>query len=135
MASFNPYRAYIDVSYQTADQGALILTSYDAALRFCRAGQECIVKGDKVGKGKWLTKAFDLVGELRRSLRPEGGGEISQALSEAYGFIEGRITRANITSDSSALADAISLLEGMRETWREIVRQNRRQPTAGVGLA
>jgi len=134
MTTYNPYQRYNQVRYDTADQGALILASYDAAIRFCRAAAECIAKGDKVARGKWLARAFDIVGELRSSLRPDAGGEVAAALGEAYAYIERQITLANVGNTSEPLDMAIKLLEDLRETWREVVRQNRQQATPAAAL-
>ena len=123
MASFNPYNQYLNVQFGTTDQGKLILMAYDGALRFCHSAEECLTNNDKIGKGENLTRAFDVVAELRNSLRPEAGGELVDHLSKAYGFIGNQLTMANVMNRVEYLRNAITMLESMREAWQEVVKQ------------
>jgi len=133
MATFNPYDQYINVKFNTADQGALILLTFDGAIRFCRKAEEMLEKGDKVGKGEWLAKAFDTVAELRKSLRPDVGGEIAEQLSKTYEFICHQITLANVFNRIDNLRNALMVLIKLRNTWQEII-QEKRQAAASAGL-
>jgi flagellar protein FliS len=124
MASFNPYNQYLNVQFGTTDQGKLILMAYDGAIRFCRTAEECIASDDKQGKGMWLTRAFDTVAELRNSLRPEVGGELAEHLNKAYIFINNQITLANVMNRPEYIQNALTMLESLRDAWREVVHQN-----------
>jgi len=109
MATFNPYDQYLNVQFGTADQGTLILMTFDGAIRFCR------------------------LAELRKSLKPEMGGEMADQLSKTYEFICHQITLANVFNRKENLKNALTVLERLRETWKEII-QERRQSAAGAGL-
>ena len=130
MASFNPYMQYQKVQFGTADQGTLILMSYDGAIRFCQAAKDCMTKADDAGRGLWLTKAFDVVGELRKPLRMEIGGEVAENLNEAYAFISRQITLANVMNKIRHLENALMVLENLREAWSEIIPKERRRSSA-----
>ena len=58
MTNPSPYQTYINVQFNTADQGTLILLAYDGALRFCRAAIACIENQDKLGKGMPLIARY-----------------------------------------------------------------------------
>lgn len=135
MASFNPYEQYLNVQFQTADQGKLILMAYDGALRYCRLAQSALQEGNKAAKGDALARAYDIVAELRSSLRPDLGGEIAQHLNRAYTFIANQITLANVMNRSEYIGNAILMLEKMREAWQEIVNipSSGAQPTPQPG--
>jgi len=128
MSSFDPYAQYLDVQFGTSDQGSLILMTYDGAIRFCRSAEQCMTKGDKVGKGEWLSRAFDTVAELRKSLKPDLGGELAEHLNRAYTFIGHQITLANLFDRPEHIHNAVMVLEQMRDSWREIITQQRRAP-------
>lgn len=130
MAGANPYQNYLSVQFETADQGTLILMTYDAALRLCRAAEQSLAQNDRIAKGDWLGKAFEVVGELRRSLRPGSGGEVARQLDEAYAFVGRQITLANVTSKREYVENAIIVLEQLRDAWRRIVRESRQQTAA-----
>ncbi len=126
MPGFNPYSQYQKVKYDTSDQGKLILKAYDGAIRFCRAGRECIESGDTAGKGNWLTRAFDVVGELRKCLRPEEGGEVAESLNKAYAFVSHQITMANVFNKTEHLDNALLVLTDLRGAWRAVIDRGRR---------
>ncbi len=127
MSAPNPYQSYMNVQFETADQGTLILMMYDAAIRFCKAGDQALIDPDKSIKGEWLNKAFGVVGELRRTLRPDVGGEIAKQLDSAYAFVTRQITLANVTGKREYIENAITVLEQLREAWRTIVKESRSQ--------
>ncbi len=134
MASFNPYDQYLNVQFGTADQGTLILMTFDGAIRFCREAEACIEKGDKVGMGEWLTKGFETVSELRKSLRPEIGGEVVEQLSKTYEYIGNQITLANIFNRKEHIENSLVVLERLRETWKEIIQAKRSKAVSSVTL-
>ena len=133
MATFNPYDQYLNVQFGTADQGTLILMTFDGAIRFCKMAEDMMAKGDKIGKGKWLTQAFDAVAELRKSLRPDIGGEVAAQLNKTYEFICHQITLANVFNRIENLQNAMTVLIKLRDTWREII-QDKRQEATKAGL-
>jgi len=128
----NPYQSYLNVQYSTVDQGSLILMTYDAAIRFCRTAIRCIDQSDRIGKGDALGKAFEIVGELRRSLRPGIGGDVAKSLNETYAFISRQITLANVTSKREYAENAAIMLEQLRDAWRQIIKQQRQSTTADM---
>ena len=132
MAVPNPYQTYMNVRLETADQGTLILMLYDAAIRFCKAGDQALLESDKALKGEWLNKAFCAVGELRRSLRPDVGGDVAKQLDQAYAFITRQITLANVTGKREHVENAINFLEQLRDAWRQIVKEIGNQGSAAT---
>ncbi|MFN3822105.1 MAG: flagellar protein FliS, partial [bacterium] len=70
---YTPLEHYREIQFQTADQGKLILAAYDAALRYSKKGLECLQDEDQMGKSRWLIRAYEIVSELHRSLKPVPG--------------------------------------------------------------
>ncbi|MCF7811772.1 flagellar export chaperone FliS [bacterium] len=133
MASFNPYDEYLNIQFGTADQGTLIIMTFNGAIRFCYNAIDCIENDDKIGKGEWLTQAYDAVSELRKSLKPEVDEELVGHISRTYEFICHQITLANVMNSIENVNNALLVLEKLRDTWKEIIHQ-RRQVAAGVEL-
>lgn len=126
MSTHNPYAQYRDVKIGTSDQGALILMLYDGAIRFCQGAKDCINEEDKsTEKGRLLLRAYDVVAELRKSLRPVQGGEITDNLDKAYAFINRQITLANVLSKEENLDNALLMLTELRDAWRQVIRKER----------
>ncbi len=132
MASFNPYDQYLNIQFGTADQGTLILMTFDGAIRFCNEARECMKKQDDIGKGKWLTQAYDTVAELRKSLKPDVDENLVEQLSKAYEFICHQITLANVLNREEHVGNALTVLEQMRTAWREIIQQQRQKAASNV---
>jgi len=133
MASFNPYDEYLNIQFGTADQGTLIVMTFDGAIRFCHSAIDCLENDDKVGKGEWLSQAFDAVSELRKSLKPEVDEDLVEQISNTYEFVCHQITLANVMNSVENVNNALIVLESLRDTWKEIIQQ-RRQVAAGVEL-
>lgn len=125
MAVHNPFAQYRTVQFNTADQGILILKSYEGAIRFCKLGKQAIESGDFDAKAKHLTRAFDIVGELRKALRVDLGGKTAEVLSEAYVFISRQITLGNVMSAVENIDNALTVLDSLHSAWEEIVKKER----------
>jgi flagellar protein FliS len=107
----------------TASQPALILMTYDAALRFTAEAQQNMKKGDIPAKGTAIDSAFSCVAELRRALDFRKGGDIATSLSNLYDFMTTQITRANIANDPSLLEPVRKSLETLRSGWSEAIEK------------
>ncbi|PCI59429.1 MAG: flagellar export chaperone FliS [Gammaproteobacteria bacterium] len=83
-------------------------------------------------KGKALTKAIALVGELQDSLDMEQGGEISANLFELYDYIVRTLVQANLKNDSSKLDEVRGLILTVKEGWDAIPADKRVKPTPSV---
>jgi len=117
MSVYNPYNAYNQVQIETADQKKLILMVYDAATRFCREAREAMISGHVSTKGIAIQKAYDAIGELRKSLDMEKGKEVAESLNKLYTFLGHQLTLANLNNDTEVLDSVITVLTDMRETW------------------
>lgn len=117
MGYFNPYESYSQVQVETADQKKLILMVYDAATRFCKEAREAITAGNVQVKGIAIQKAYDAIGELRKSLNMERGKEVAESLNKLYAFLGHQLTLANLNNDTEVLDSVITVLNDMRNTW------------------
>ena len=77
-------QAYIQTKVGTTDQGQLLLLLYDGALRFLQQAREKMLAKDYAGKGVYISKALDIIGELSSSLNMEKGGELATNLNNLY---------------------------------------------------
>jgi flagellar protein FliS len=111
----------------TASQPALILMTYDAALRFIKEAQKHMEAGNIPAKGKAIESAFDCIAELRRALDIKRGGEIATSLDKLYSFMTTQITRANFANDSSMLEPVKKSLGTLREGWHQAIEKLRQE--------
>lgn len=111
---------YRTAQVATADPARLVLMMYDGALRFAGQGRQAIEDGDVEKANAHLGRAQDIVTELTAVLNPEAGA-IAENLQQMYDFIGSRLVEANVKKDVAPLAEAVGLMEELRETWRQLV--------------
>ncbi|MBU1707392.1 flagellar export chaperone FliS [bacterium] len=106
---------------ETASQPALILMTYDAALRFVKEAQQFMKNGKIPEKGQAIDSAFSCVAELRRALDMERGGDIANSLFSMYNYMTDQITRANFANDPAQLEPVKESLATLRKGWQEVI--------------
>jgi flagellar secretion chaperone FliS len=122
---------YTDVGVQGAAASdnashALIGMLFDGAMGAMARARGAMHEGDIEAKARAIRKALDIIGEgLRASLNVEAGGEIAQNLDKLYGYIELRLTHANLRNDLVALEECVGLLRPLQEAWLQIAPQTR----------
>lgn len=70
-----------------------------------------------------VTRAIEIVSELRSSLDLEAGGEIAGSLDGLYAFVTSRLLQGGTQGDGAALGDALRVLEHLAGTWAELIAQ------------
>ncbi len=121
---------YTDVGVQSAagDRSghALVGMLFEGALEAVARARGALQRGDLPGKSRAIDKALAIIGEgLRASLNLEQGGPIARDLDALYGYIELRLTHANLRNEDSALDECKRLLEPLRDAWTGIASQVR----------
>jgi flagellar secretion chaperone FliS len=117
-------QTYKRVQVETSNPGRILLSLYDAAIRFVERAVEQIEAGDLAGKGQSLGRAHSIIAEFIAALDHRRSPELCQNLELIYGFMIDRIMDANARVDSAPLAIVIQHLRSMRETWSQAVNQS-----------
>ncbi|MCD6365703.1 MAG: flagellar export chaperone FliS [Planctomycetes bacterium] len=112
--------AYQENAVTTQSSGHLIVMLYDGAVKFLKQAIDAMEAGNIADKGRFITKAMDIINELDGVLDMDAGGDIALNLRRLYCFMRGHMVQANIKSDPRMLRDVISLLEELNESWRAI---------------
>ncbi|MDK2902922.1 MAG: flagellar secretion chaperone FliS [Clostridiales bacterium] len=130
MALNNPYQQYRQSSIMTASPGELILMLYDGAIKFIKQAKGYIDEKDMQKANDAILKAEDIMAELMADLDPDY--EISQSLYSLYEFINDCLINANIKKDKQLLDQSMELINDIRQTWAQAVKQYRQQEYAGM---
>ncbi|MFS0559805.1 flagellar export chaperone FliS [Terribacillus sp. 179-K 1B1 HS] len=123
--SVQNYQAYQQNSVQTASPGELTLMLYNGCIKFIKFAQQAIEKKDIEAKNTSIQKAQNIVRELMITLDPEVA--ISKEIMPLYDFINQQLFQANTNNDQQALSNAMDLITEFRDTWKEVVKQTRKQ--------
>ncbi len=123
-------QVYRRVHVETANPGRILLTLYDAAIRFVRLGKDQIEAGNAAGKGTNLSKAYAIIAEFIHALDFDKAPELCNNLEQVYGFMLEQITDANTKMDPEPLEVVLRHLQELRETWAQAVVEAAREPEA-----
>ena len=112
---------------------------YDGFLRFAAQGQAALVTGDLEEAGKKLTRAQDILTELRVTLDMTQG-VIAENLASLYVYAGERLTAARLRRDPDEIDHAVACMSDLRGAWVQIASSprpasTRSGPVVGVNLA
>lgn len=114
---------YRRTAVQSSSPVQLVVMLYDGALRFCADARGAILRRDVAAKGKALSKAIAIVGELQGTLDLERGGEVAVSLHQLYSFLTDRLISASFTQSVEPLDQAVRVLTNLREGWAKVEEQ------------
>ena len=116
----NGIQSYRKTNVVTADPKRLVLMCYEGAIDSLKIGKQRLLKEDYEGKGKALTKAKDIIHELKSSLNFEEGGTIAKDLDSLYNYMLMRIMHGDNEKDVEALEEVVGMLGDLRSAWEEM---------------
>lgn len=109
---------YLASSITTASPAKLLLMLYDRLVLDLRRAEEALAGGDRVEASSQLMHAQDIVMELRTSLDVDAWDGAAQ-LANIYVFVLSELVQANTKGDAAKVASCRSLVEPLRDAWRE----------------
>ncbi len=112
---------YAQSRVSTASPSELVLMMYDAAIKNMKAASEHIARKDFAEANVAITKAEDIVEELRSSLNVDAG-EVAIALDSLYDYVYRSLIISNVKKDTGILSGCIKVLEQIRGAWAEMAR-------------
>lgn len=108
-----------------SDPHGLILMLLDGALERIATARGCIANQSMGDKSQLLSRAFQIVEELRVSLDLSQGGPLAANLSDLYDYICRQLTRANAENKVEILDEVTMLLQEIRVAWIAIPQELR----------
>lgn len=132
-------RQYTAHTAQTATPGQLVVMLYDGFLRFAAQGRSALEGGDVGTAGLRLSRAQDIVTELRVTLDMTQG-EIASNLASIYDYVGERLTAGRLAKDVTEIDEAVRCMSELRSAWARIAGTarpvvQRQAPVTGVDLA
>lgn len=114
---------YQQMDISTASPTAIVVKLYQGAIRNAKRARE-LEDAARIGeRGKAITKAVAIVGELRSSLDHQRGGEIATNLNRLYDFVIERLTEGNLRRAQKPIDEALVVLSTLEEAWLELDRR------------
>jgi len=116
----NGFAAYQDTAVTTQSKGRLIVLLYDGAIKFMKLAIRELQAGNYEAKGRYITRAQDIINELNAVLDMNAGGEVAVNLRKLYCFMNNRLSQANIERNPQMIREVITLAEELNQSWRAI---------------
>ena len=109
---------YLADSVNTASPGKLLVMLYDRLVMDLVQGEEATRAGDRERSAERLTHAQEIILELRTTLDLDAWSGAA-GLANLYGFLLTELIGANVGRDADRIAACRSLVEPLRDAWRE----------------
>ncbi|ANB03140.1 flagellar protein FliS [Ectothiorhodospira sp. BSL-9] len=129
----NQYQQVGAAGASFADPHRLIEMLFDGGIDRLAQARGAVHRGDRSAKIKFIGKAFDIIGGLRGGLDLDKGGDIAVNLDNLYEYMQRRLVSANARNDVEILDEVTQLLNEIREAWKAIPAEVRKNPTAHAG--
>jgi len=121
----NAAAAYKNTNINTASPAELTLMLYDGAVKFCNMAIMALDKNDLEGCNRNIAKTKRIIVEFRSTLNFDY--EVANDFDRVYDYIHWVLTQANIKKDKALLEEALKRIREMRDTWRELMKANKKQ--------
>jgi flagellar protein FliS len=113
-------KAYQDAAVTTQSKGRLIVLLYDGAIKFMKLAIKELEAQNHEAKGRYVSRAQDIINELNAVLDLDAGGEMAANLRKLYCFMNRRLSEANTKRDPQIIREVITLMEELNESWKAI---------------
>lgn len=111
---------YEQASVENAPPVKIVRMLYQGAIRFLDSAAACDPRERGSRFAHQLSRAEDIVTELRLCLESEPAPEVAESLTQLYLFVEGCIQRARREQSAEPLSGARSVLVTLLEAWTAI---------------
>ena len=113
-------KTYQETAITSQTRGKLIVMLYDGAIKFLKMAIKEIEANNPEAKGKYISKAIDIVFELNTVLDMDAGGEVATNLRKLYLFMGRHLTEANTEQNTGKIEEVIKMLEDLNQSWKAI---------------
>ena len=121
----NIAQTYQGVKINTASPAELTLMLYEGAIKFCNKAIYAIEDKNIAKANENLIKAQKIIMEFRGTLNFKY--PVAKDFELVYDYIYRRLVEANIKKDKEIVEDALKYIREMRDTWKEVMKQNKMQ--------
>jgi flagellar protein FliS len=113
--------AYKNQQIMTASPEQLTLLLYNGALRFLNESIQAMEDGDLPKSHTTNLRVQDIVREFMATL--DMSYELSKPWAQLYEYVQHSLIQGNIKKDVEQLRNAKDILEELRNTWQEAMKQ------------
>lgn len=123
MHTYQQQNGYVSERVFTASPTELIRMLYEGALSSIDFAVEMLHANDIIGRGHAITKAVNIIHELRSSLNNGAQPEIAASLAKIYAHVQSKLFEAHARKSEGLLLEASRLLKGLYHGWLDVMRR------------
>ena len=123
MALPNAYAQYNNSKILTASPAELTLMLYDGAIKFCNIAIMGIEQKDIQKAHSNIVRVQRIIEEFRSTL--DRKYPVAEDFDRGYVYLLQRLLEANLHKDEEILKEVLTHLRSMRDTWVEVMKQNK----------
>ena len=117
------YNAYAKNKILTASPAELTLMLYEGAIKFCNIAIVAIEEKNVEKAHINITKVQNIIAEFLSTL--DHKYPVAKDFENVYNYLMDRLMEANMKKDKEILEEILEHLRTMRDTWKEIMEQNK----------
>lgn len=117
------YDAYAKNKILTASPAELTLMLYEGAIKFCNIAIAAVEEKDVEKAHNNIMKVQNIIGEFLSTL--DHKYPVAKDFENVYNYLMDRLMEANMKKDKEILEEILEHLRTMRDTWKEIMEQNK----------
>ncbi len=114
---------YVAERVLTASPTELVRMMYEGALSSIDLALDRLRANDIMARGKAITKAVNIINELRASLNSAAHPELTARLERVYIYIQKRLFDAHSRKSEEALIEASKLLKQLYQGWLDVLKR------------
>lgn len=122
MTPTKPHQEYISSRVASATPMELTRMLYEGAVKSVQEAVLAHRGGDILARGNAVTRAVEILGELRFSLRRDVAPQYCDTLSGLYGYLQNRLIQAHAEKSESMLQEVAGLIQTLLEGWLGAMR-------------
>lgn len=123
MVANKGYNAYAQNKILTATPAELTLMLYEGAIKFCNIAITGVEEQDIEKAHNNICKVENIITEFQATLNHKYA--VAEDFDNVYKYLLDRLLEANIKKDAEILKEVLGHLRTMRDTWKEVMQQNR----------
>ncbi len=124
MALPGAYAQYNNNKILTASPAELTLMLYEGAIKFCNIAILAVENNNIEKAHVHIVKVERIIDYLRQTLNMDY--PVAEEFEKVYSYLGRRLTQANVKKDKEILEEINGHLHSMRDTWKQVIEQNRK---------
>jgi len=122
MTPTNPHHEYLANRVAAATPMELTRMLFEGAVKAVQEAVTAHQAGDILARGNAVTRAVQILGELRFSLRRDVAPQYCDTLSGLYGYLQNRLIQAHAQKSEPMLQEVLQLIQTLLDGWAGAMR-------------